>query len=41
MAAFILNGLPDSYRYLAVNLESQLEKITMQDLSARLLDEEN
>ena len=37
---FILNGLPDSYRYLVVNLESQLEEISIQDLSARLVDEE-
>jgi hypothetical protein len=41
VAAFILDGLPDSYRYLALNLESQLETITIQDLSARLLDEES
>jgi hypothetical protein len=38
--AFILNGLPDTYRYLVVNLESQLEYISIQDLSARLTDEE-
>ena len=37
---FILNGLPDSYRYLVVNLESQLEEISIQDLSALLVDEE-
>jgi gag-polypeptide of LTR copia-type/Domain of unknown function (DUF4219) len=38
--AFILNGLPDQYRYLVVNLESQLESISLQDLSSRLVDEE-
>jgi hypothetical protein len=38
--AFILNGLPDHYRYLVVNLESQLESISLQDLSSRLVDEE-
>lgn len=38
--AFILNGLPHQYRYLVVNLESQLESISLQDLSSRLVDEE-
>jgi gag-polypeptide of LTR copia-type/Domain of unknown function (DUF4219)/Zinc knuckle len=38
---FILNGLPDHYRYLVVNLESQVETISYEDLSARLMDEEN
>jgi len=37
---FMLNGLPDSYRYLVVNLESQIKKISYEELSARLLDEE-
>jgi len=37
--AFILNGLPDTFRYLVVNLESQVETISFQDLQARLLDE--
>ena len=38
--AFILNGLPSQYRYLVVNLESQLGSISLQDLSSRLVDEE-
>jgi hypothetical protein len=38
--AFILNGLPDTFRYLVVNLESQIETISFQDLQARLLDED-
>jgi gag-polypeptide of LTR copia-type len=38
--AFILNGLPESYRYLVVALESQIQTITYQDLSSRLMDEE-
>jgi len=37
---FILNGLPDDYRYLVVNLESQVKTISYEDLSARLMDEE-
>ena len=37
---FMLNGLPDSYRYLVVNLESQIKKISYKELSVRLLDEE-
>jgi len=37
---FILNGLPDGYRYLVVNLESQVKTISYEDLSARLIDEE-
>ena len=37
---FMLNGLPDSYRYLVVNLELQIKKISYEELSARLLDEE-
>src|SRR5436305_6114214 len=39
--AFILNGLPYKYGYLAVNLESQLEIVNLQDLSSRLMDEES
>ena len=38
--AFILNGLSHQYRYLIVNLESQLESINLQDLSSRSVDEE-
>ena len=38
--AFILNGLPEDYRYLVVNLESQVDTISFQDLQARLLDED-
>lgn len=40
--AFILNDLPDKYRYLVVNLESRLESedMSFQKLEARLLDEE-
>jgi len=37
---FILNGLPEHYRYLVVNLESQIQTIGYEDLSARLVDEE-
>jgi hypothetical protein len=37
---YILNGLPEKYRYLVVNLESQVESINFQDLTARLVDEE-
>ena len=37
---FILNGLPEGYRYLVVNLESQVQTISYEDLSARLMDEE-
>jgi len=37
---FILNGLSEDYRYLVVNLESQVESISFQDLTARLIDEE-
>lgn len=37
---FILNGLPESYRYLVVSLESQVQSIGYEDLSARLIDEE-
>ncbi len=37
---FILNGLPDTYRYLVVNLESQVQVISYEDLAARLMDEE-
>lgn len=36
---YILNGLPEKYRYLVVNLESQVETINFQDLTARLIDE--
>jgi gag-polypeptide of LTR copia-type len=38
--AFILNGLPETFRYLVVNLESQVDTISFQDLQARLLDED-
>ena len=37
---FILNGLSEDYRYLVVNLESQVESISFQDLIVRLIDEE-
>src|SRR5579862_7486348 len=37
---FILNGLPESYRYLVVSLESQVQSIGYEVLSARLIDEE-
>jgi hypothetical protein len=37
---FILNGLPDSYRFFVVNLESQMQTINYEDLPARLMDEE-
>jgi hypothetical protein len=40
VVGFILNGLPDGYRYLVVNLESQVTTISYEDLSARLMDEE-
>ena len=40
VVGFILNGLPDAYRYLVVNLESQVKIISYEDLSARLMDEE-
>jgi len=40
VVGFILNGLPDHYRYLVVNLESQVKTISYEDLSARLMDEE-
>src|SRR5436190_4315269 len=40
IVGFILNGLPDHYRYLVVNLESQVQTINYEDLSARLMDEE-
>ena len=30
-----LNGLPDEYRYLMVNLESQVTTISYEDLSAQ------
>ena len=40
VVGFILNGLPEGYHYLVVNLESQIEKISYEDLSARLMDEE-
>jgi gag-polypeptide of LTR copia-type/Zinc knuckle len=36
--AIILNGLPERYRYLVVNLEKQ-EKIDFDELTARLLEE--
>lgn len=38
--SYILNSLPDSYCYLVVSLESQLGEISIQDLSARLVDEQ-
>ena len=37
---FILNDLSDQYRYLVINLESQLESISLQDLSSCLMDKE-
>ena len=40
VVGFILNGLPEHYRYLVVNLESQVKTISYEDLSARLMDEE-
>ena len=40
VVGFILNGLPDGYRYLVVSLESQVQTISFEDLSARLMDEE-
>jgi len=40
VVGFILNGLPEGYRYLVVNLESQVQTISYEDLSARLMDEE-
>ena len=40
VVGFILNGLPDDYRYLVVSLESQVKTISYEDLSARLMDEE-
>lgn len=39
--ALVLNGLPDTYRYLVVSFESQdLDSIDFDELSARLLEEE-
>jgi len=32
--AYILNGLPESYRYLIVNLKFQISMISFQDLTA-------
>ena len=40
VVGFILNGLPETYRYLVVNLESQVQTIGYEDLSAHLIDEE-
>src|SRR5579862_2552911 len=40
VVGFILNGLPEIYRYLVVNLESQVQSISYEELSARLTDEE-
>jgi len=40
VVGFILNGLPETYRYLVVNLESQVQTIGYEDLSACLIDEE-
>jgi hypothetical protein len=40
VVGFILNGLLEGYRYLVVNLESQVKAISYEDLSARLIDEE-
>ena len=37
---FIWNGLPEGYRYLVMNLESQVKTISYEDLSAKLMDEE-
>ena len=39
VVGFILNGLPDGY-CLVVNLKSQVQTISYEDLSARLMDEE-
>jgi gag-polypeptide of LTR copia-type len=38
--AIVLNGLTESYQYLVVAMESQLETIDFDDLTARLLEEE-
>jgi len=38
--AIVLNGLTESYRYLVVAMESQLDTIDFDDLTARLLEEE-
>ena len=40
VVAFILNGLPETFQYLIVNLKSQVDTISFQDLQARLLDED-
>jgi len=40
VVGFILNGLPEGYHYLVVNLESQVKAISYEDLSARLMDKE-
>ena len=37
---FILNGLPEEYRYLVVSLEVQVQTISYEDLTAQLMDEE-
>lgn len=37
---FILNGLSESYRYLVMNLESQVKTISYEDLATRLMDKE-
>ena len=39
MKAFILAGLPEDYRILVTSLESQIEEIQVDDLTARLLEE--
>jgi len=39
MKAFILNGLSEKYDVLVMTLESQIESLGLQDLSARLLEE--
>jgi hypothetical protein len=39
--ALVLNGLPDTYRYLVVSFESQdMDRVDFDELSARLLEEE-
>jgi gag-polypeptide of LTR copia-type/Zinc knuckle len=40
VVGFILNGLPEGYHYLVVSLESQVQTISYEDLTARLTDEE-
>jgi len=40
VVGFVLNGLPEEYRYLVVSLEAQVQTISYEDLTARLTDEE-